>query len=98
MERYDATSKQLQSATMDMNTTLQLSLSEFVQSVREQFADIEQKAKLLSQCEQYKGDSQNKRRRKRNPKFDGDVGSSQVDSVVNCVNDHIRPLPHPDLQ
>lgn len=78
LERLQATSVSLQSPDQDLNTGYALyeSLHGYVQAMRSTFSDIEAKAKILTDCEEYQ--QQTSRRRKRNTKYDYLSGSTTL--------------------
>ena len=70
LERFDKTSKCLQDSKLDLNTATKMlqSLKTFVQALRSQFSEIEQKCKILYQNDAYH--QEHKRQIKRNRKWD----------------------------
>uniref|UniRef100_A0A0B7BVG9 DUF4371 domain-containing protein n=1 Tax=Arion vulgaris TaxID=1028688 RepID=A0A0B7BVG9_9EUPU len=82
LERLQASSASLQSPDQDLNTGYALyeSLHGYVQAMRPTFSDIEAKAKILTDCQEYQ--QQTSRRRKRNTKYDDFSGSTTLDEVV----------------
>ena len=66
LERFNKMSRMLQDPELDLNvaTGLLVSLTEFVQTLRPQFGDIENKGRILTNFENYNAEV--KRKRKRN--------------------------------
>ena len=85
LERFNLTSVNLQYANLDLNRACSMydSLNKYVESVREDFEDIEQKAMDLTKCNLYKEDSG--RKRKRNRKYDEDCGSGTPDLAYESL-------------
>ena len=79
LEQFQMTSALLQSANQDLNTACSLyeSLIGFVQNLQSTFTDIEQKAKNLTECNQYQQEI--KRVRRRNQRYDDQTGSTSVE-------------------
>ena len=89
LERFDKTTKKLQYADLDLNTACGLyeSLKVYIQTLRSNFSDIELKAKKLTKCEYYQGETvESGRKRKRNPKYDDYCGSSTPDPVAESLS------------
>jgi hypothetical protein len=82
LQRFQMTSASLQSSDQDLNTACALyeSLRGYIQAMRSTFADIEQKAKDLTECEYYQ--EQTRRKHKRNREYDDFSGSSTLDPLV----------------
>ena len=86
LERFHATSKQLQGPNMDLNTAVQLlkSLETFVQAQRSEFDKFEESGKKLSSATQYMNIAM--RRRRRNVRLQplGDVQTQSVDDDITA--------------
>ena len=70
LERFNKTSKTLQDPQLDLNvaTGLLVSLMKFIQTLRPQFGDFENKGRILTNSDNYK--TEVKRKRKRNTRRD----------------------------
>lgn len=82
LQRFQMTSASLQSSDQDLNTACALyeSLHGYIQAMRSTFSDIEQKAKDLTECEDYQ--QQIQREPMRNRKYDDFSGSSTLDLLA----------------
>ena len=91
LERFQKTSVALQSSTLDLNKACDLldSLCGFVIVQRNEFPAIEQEAKDLTKCQQYKH-ANGKRKRKRNTKYDDYIGSSVPDEEFESLSDSAK--------
>ena len=72
LDRINATSKKLQSPTIDLKSAVELlrSLELYFETLRDRFSDFEKNAKKLLNIEQGTGEYKKERIRKRNTKFD----------------------------
>ena len=89
LTRFNATSINLQYADLDLNRACGMyeALKGYVQSLREEFSNIEVDAKKLTKCEFYKGETlETGRKRKRNPKYDDYCSSSTPDAVFESLS------------
>ncbi|XP_046608527.1 zinc finger MYM-type protein 1-like [Neodiprion virginianus] len=78
LERFEKTNKSLQRVNIDLTTLVQLydALQAFVVGLRDRFDDYEEKAKELSQCNEYA--HENQRRRRRTARFDEVSGNEAI--------------------
>jgi hypothetical protein len=72
----------LQAVKVDIKLAIDLllSLDSFINNLRDRFAEFEERAKELSDNENYKTTLQ--RKRKRNTRFDSDVGNAHTEDVA----------------
>lgn len=84
LQRFNVTSSLLQSADQDLNTSCALyeSLIGFVQTLRDQFDEIENKGQTLTDCQEYV--TQVRRKKVRNRRYDEQSGSAALDVVVEA--------------
>ena len=86
LERFNSTSVHLQYANLDLNEAVSLydSLKEFISFLREEFYDIEDKAKKLTKCNQYKKEYE--RKQKRTVRYDANASESSNQSTeYDCL-------------
>ena len=90
LSRFNETSKSLQAVKVDIKLAIDLllSLDSFINNLRDRFAEFEERAKEFSDNENYKTTLQ--RKRKRNTRFDSDVGNAHTEDVALAGADKFR--------
>ena len=99
LQRFQLCSASLQSADQDLNTACNIyqSLIVFVQKLRATYAAVECTAKQLTNCEEYRQNTQ--RTRKRNQKYDGSGSPSSSTACLPRFRNAVKPMrgSAPDL-